>query len=116
MSSEAPAVGELLPRAAEAYTVPEKFAWILSEDGHGHEWARVLHIGADDTQRFWSAIAQAVLDAPTIYKVDDRTPFGLVCGVETTLAIGERTAKARTFWHYKHARDAPRLVTAYPRL
>jgi hypothetical protein len=101
MSSEAPAVGELLPRAAEAYTVPEKFAWILSED---------------DTQRFWSAIAQAVLDAPTIYKVDDRTPFGLVCGVETTLAIGERTAKARTFWHYKHARDAPRLVTAYPRL
>jgi hypothetical protein len=116
MSSDAPwppQVGELLPRAAEAYAVPEKLAWILSEEGHGQELARVLHVGPDDAQRFWDAIAHAVLDTP-IYKVTDKAPDGVVCGVETSLAIGERTAKARTFWHYEHARDVPRLVTAYP--
>jgi hypothetical protein len=109
-----PSIGEPLPRAAEAYTVPEKLAWILAEHGHGQEWVRVLHINEDDAGRFWSAIVLAVLDAP-IYKVINREPYGTVCGVKITLAIGERTAKARTFWHYKHVRDAPRLVTAYPR-
>jgi hypothetical protein len=74
----------------------------------------VLRIGADDTLRFWRAIADAVLDMP-IYKVTDREPFGVACGVETILTVGKRTAKARTFWHYMHTRDAPRLVTAYPR-
>jgi len=110
-----PRVGEPLPRAAEAYTVPEKLAWILSDDGHGREWARVLHIGPDDTQRFWNAIAQAVLDAP-ICKVNDRGPHGVGCAVETTVTIGRRSAGVRIAWHYRHAGDAPRLVTAYPRL
>jgi hypothetical protein len=110
-----PIVGEPLPRAAEAYAAPKKLAWILSEDGHGREWGRVLRIGEDDTQRFWSAIADAVLDAP-IHRVTDKAPYGLVCGVETTFAIGKRMAKARTSWHYKHVHDAPRLVTAYPEL
>jgi hypothetical protein len=108
-------VGEVLPRAAEAYAAPEKLAWVLSEAGHGREWARVLHIGADDAERFWSAIAHAVLDAP-VHRVTDKAPDGVVCGVETTLTVGKRTAKARTSWHYEHASDAPRLVTAYPRI
>jgi hypothetical protein len=108
-------IGEPLPRAAEAYTGRKKLAWILSGDGHGPEWARVLRIGEDDTQRFWRAIADAVLDAP-IHRIADKAPYGMVCGVDATLAIGKRTAQARTSWHYKHARDAPRLVTAYPRL
>ncbi|HEY2283876.1 MAG TPA: hypothetical protein VGH60_10045 [Solirubrobacteraceae bacterium] len=112
--ASAPIIGEPLPRAAEAYTVPEKLAWILAE-GHGREWARVLRVDEDDAWRFWSAITLAVLDAP-IYKVTDRKPYGMVCGVKTILAVGKRTANARTFWHYKHAHDAPRLVTAYPTL
>jgi hypothetical protein len=110
-----PRVGEPLPRASEAYTVPEKLAWLLSDDGHGPEWARVLHIGSEDTQRFWNAIAQAVIGVP-IFTIRDRAPEGIVCGAEIELAIGKRSAKTRTFWHYKHAGDAPRLVTAYPRL
>jgi hypothetical protein len=110
-----PIIGEPLPRAAEAYTAPEKLAWILSEDGHGQEWARVLSIGEGDTHRFWSAIANAVLDAP-IHRVTDKAPFGVVCGVDTTLAMGKRIARGRTSWHYKHVHDAPRLVTAYPTL
>ncbi len=110
-----PRAGELLPRAAEAYTVPEKLAWILSDEGHGREWARVLHIGENDAQRFWAAIARAILDAP-IHRATDKAPDGVVCGVATSIAVGERTAKARTSWHYEHSRDVPRLVTAYPRL
>lgn len=109
-----PPVGQPLPRAAEAYAAPEKLAWILSEDGHGREWAHVLHVGENDISRFWNAIAQAVIDMPII-RVTDREPFGVACGVETFLTVGKRTAKARTSWHYMHARDAPRLVTAYPR-
>ncbi len=109
-----PQAGELLPRAAEAYTAPEKLAWILSEDGHGREWARVLCIGKHDAQHFWSAIADAVLEAP-ICKVNDRGPHGTGCAIETTLTIGRRRAGVRIAWHYRHAQDAPRLVTAYPR-
>jgi hypothetical protein len=108
-----PKAGELLPRAAEAYTVPEKLAWIFSDEGHGQEWAHVLHIGESDAQRFWDAIARVILDAP-IHRVNDREPHGIVCGVETSIAVGKRTAKAQTVWHYKYARDAPRLVTVYP--
>jgi len=113
--SDSPTVGELLPRGAEAYTVPEKLAWILSEEGHGREWARVLHIGPGDAQRFWEEVTQAVLDMP-IVRVTDREPFGVAYGVEIFLTVGKRTTKARTSWHYMHAHDAPRLVTAYPRL
>ena len=110
-----PRVSEPLLRAPDAYAAPEKLAWILSEEGHGREWARVLCIGEHDTQRFWGAILQAVPDAP-IYKVNDRGPHGIGCAIQTALTFGARTAKARIAWHYKHAGDAPRLVTAYPRL
>lgn len=94
--------------------MPEKLAWILGERGHGREWARVMQIDESDAQRFWDAIAHAVLDVP-IHRVTDKAPDGVVCGVETTLTIDRRTTKARTSWHYEHARDVPRLVTAYPR-
>lgn len=108
-----PRVGEPLPRAQNAYAAPEKLAWILSEEGHGPEWARVLHIGPNDTLRFWNAIAQAAIGA-RIFKVTESE--GTVCGIEAVLIVGERTANARAFWHYEHALGAPRLVTAYPRL
>ncbi len=109
-----PLIGEPLPRAAEVYAEPEKLEWLLSDDGHGQEWARVLHIGPDDTSRFWEALRQAVIGTP-IARVTDREPFGVACGVETFLTIGERTTKARISWHYMQAHDDPRLVTAYPR-
>ncbi len=91
----------------------EKLAWILSENGHGSEWARVLHIGQTDSARLWQAIVQALPGNP-IHRVAER--HGTVCGVEMTIRIGVRTANARTSWHYRHAQDHPRLVTAYPKL
>lgn len=109
-----PRVGEPLPRATYAYAVPVKLAWILSEEGHGREWARVLHIGPDDTPRFWSAIARAVLHGDPIFRVTER--YGVTCGINIELQIGVRKANTTTSWHYKHAHDAPRLVTAYPRI
>jgi hypothetical protein len=117
MSTAAPApiIGEPLPRAAEAYAEPEKLAWILAEHGHGQEWERVFRIRGADAQRLWDAIARAVLVAP-IYRIIERTPNGVVCGVETELAISVRVAKVRTSWHYESVGDAPRLVTAYPSL
>jgi hypothetical protein len=56
-----------------------------------------------------------MLDAQ-VHKVVDRGQDGIVCGVESQLTIGSRTAWVRTSWHYEHAAAAPRLVTAYPRL
>lgn len=108
-----PQVGKPLPLAGEAYAEPEKLAWILSEEGHGREWARVLRIDENDAQRFWEAIKRAVIEA-RIFKVTEE--FGIVCGVEVSLTIGRRAANARIFWHYERAGDAPRLVTTYPRL
>ncbi len=109
-----PRIGEPLPGAADAYAAPEKLAWILSEEGHGREWARVLHIGEDGAQRFWSAIAHAVLDAP-ISAIRDVSPYGANYEVPVTLALESRTATTLTVWHYG-ADEAPRLVTAYPKL
>ncbi len=117
MTSEAPwppPVGGLLPRAGEAYTVPEKLAWILGEDGHGREWARVFRIDASDANRLWEAIAHAVLSAP-ITAVRDVRPHGISCEVRIPLTLNMRSANILTAWHYAHPRDAPRLVTAHPK-
>lgn len=108
-----PCVGELLPRTNEAYTEPRKLAWVLGEEGHGPEWARVLRIGPQDTEVFWRAIGEAVRNAP-ISGVRDLRANGVNCEVETNLTIRKRRTPAVTVWHYIEARGAPRLVTAYP--
>ena len=108
-----PTVGETLPRVDDAYMTPEKLRWILAEHGHGQEWTHVFHIGDEDAERLWSAIADTVRDAP-IFRVIDRHEFGIVCGVMIELTLNERTAIVTTSWHYATAGDAPRLVTAYP--
>jgi hypothetical protein len=111
-----PTIAEPLPRAIDAYTEPEKWqGWILAEQGHGPEWARVFHADPTDAEKVWIAIAEAMLNAP-VHKIVDRGPDGVVCGVDVELTIGSRSARVRTSWHYERAGAAPRLVTAYPRL
>ena len=108
-----PAVGELLPRAAEAYSAPEKWdQWILAGRGHGWEWARVFRVGPADVEEIWRAITEAVLDAPisSVHRADT----GVSCAVYAVLEIGARTAPVRSVWHYANAEAAPRLVTAFP--
>jgi hypothetical protein len=112
-ASSAPSVGQPLPRADDAYAASEKLEWILAEHGHGPEWARVLCVAGDDSERLWSAIAQAVLDAP-VSSIRDLSPFGVGCEVRVVLTLNARTAPVLTAWHYRRAGDAPRLITAYP--
>lgn len=108
-----PCVGELLPRATQAYSEPEKWDWILAERGHGQEWTRVFHIERDDSQRLWDAIADAILDA-SISAIRDESPHGVSCQVRAVLTLTDRTARVLTVWHYSRMTDAPRLITAYP--
>jgi hypothetical protein len=70
-------------------------------------------VGATDAERIWSAIADAVLDAPISW-VRDGSPHGLNCQVRVMLTLDDRTARVMTIWHYASASHAPRLVTAYP--
>ena len=103
-----------MPRADDAYATDDKWrGWILAAAGHGEEWARVFHAGPQDSELIWAAIAAAVVHAP-VSVVRDRAPHGVVCGVDITLTIDDRTASVATVWHYPDAGAAPRLVTAYP--
>jgi hypothetical protein len=109
-----PEIGQPLPRAADAYATAEKWrGWILAERGHGPDWARVFDVGPASSERIWSALSEAIVDAP-VSGLRDRTPYGLVCGVELELTINDRTATVATAWHYADEDAAPRLVTAYP--
>lgn len=111
-----PVLGQPLPRAAEAHSTEDKWdGWILAVPGHGAEWARVFAVTTGDRELIWSAITQALTDAP-ISTIRDRTPYGVVAGVELTLKIRGRTARIMTSWHYVDEDAVPRLATAYPTL
>jgi hypothetical protein len=109
-----PQVGDLLPQAADAWCVQEKWlAWILAEDGHGSEWAKVLQVEPDEWELAWQALKGAVLEA-AIRTVRSLDAGGVTCSVRVELTIGERTAPVVSAWHYSEPGEAPRLVTAYP--
>jgi len=109
-----PKVGELLPRAAEAWFEQVKFDdWMLATRGHGAEWERVFGVGVGDHAQVWKAIAAAAPGA-TITEVRDRSPFGIACGIESDVTIGDRTGTVTISWHYESEGAAPRLATAYP--
>lgn len=109
-----PQVGDPLPRAADAWCVQEKWlAWILAEDGHGPEWAKVLQVEPDEWELAWQALKGAVLEA-AIRTVRSLDGGGVTCSVRVELTIGERTAPVVSAWHYPEPGAAPRLVTAYP--
>lgn len=109
-----PQVGEALPRAADAWCAQEKWlAWILADDGHGPEWAKVLQVEADEWELAWKALKEAVREV-SIETVRSLDAGGVSCGVTAELTIGERTAPVVSAWHYPEPGAAPRLVTAYP--
>lgn len=108
-----PQIGDPLPRAAECWHDRTKLdRWVLGR-GHGAEWKRVFRVDEDDRDLVWSAIKHAVQEA-AVEEVRDRSDFGVVCGVEAVLLIGDRSAAVKTSWHYAGPDAAPRLVTAYP--
>jgi hypothetical protein len=110
-----PVIAQPLPRAGDAYTTLDKWhGWILAKSGHAEEWQDVFRVGRPDIGRVWAAIAVAVQDG-LVSSVRDRSPHGVVCGVDVVLTINDRTSQVATAWHYADAEAAPRLVTAYPR-
>jgi hypothetical protein len=109
-----PQVGEALPRAADAWCVQEKWlAWILADNGHGPEWARMLQVETDEWELAWKALKETVREAE-IQTVRLLDAGGISCGVTVELSIGERTTLVVSAWHYAEPGAAPRLVTAYP--
>jgi hypothetical protein len=109
-----PQIGEALPRAADAWCVEEKWlAWILADDGHGLEWAKVLQVDAVKWELAWQALKGAVREA-AIKTVRLPDAGGVTCGVRVELTISKRTAPVVSAWHYAEPGAAPRLVTAYP--
>jgi hypothetical protein len=111
-----PQIGEPLPRAKECWYEPAKLTrWILGEEGHGAEWERVLHVGIEDAEEIWEAIATLAATA-TVTGLRDLGRFGLSCEVDAQLTIGERSATFRTIWHYAAPDAATVPVSAFPGL
>lgn len=108
-----PRVDEPLPRAIDAYAEDKKLAWILSDEGHGREWARVLRSEPGDIVWFWNEIRKAVVDS-AVSSVRDIHPYGINCEVRVEIALRDRVTQASTVWHYLRPTDVPRLATAYP--
>src|ERR1700722_7238715 len=108
-----PKIGELLPRAAEAHTTPEKLGGMLAAHGHGPEWARVFRVQSADATDVWSAIAQAIIGV-SISSIRDAGLYGVSCEVLIKITLQTRTAPVLTAWHYSQLGQTPRLVTASP--
>jgi hypothetical protein len=87
--------------------------WILSEDGHGPEWKRILHVTVEEIDLVWHSISQGVLTAPITAVRRKHTKVS--CEVFLELRMNQRIAFVVTAWHYADAGAAPRLVTAYPK-
>jgi hypothetical protein len=75
-----PTIGEVLPRAEDAYSKPEKWSeWILAHEHHGPDWSALF--GAVDFESIWPALADAILIAPAL-DVRDVGDGGVSCRVE----------------------------------
>ncbi len=123
MSSGAPAVGELLPRAAEAFGVHVKLATyaldptneVASSKVRGFE--QILAITLDDIHYLEGAIYTGAVLVP-VSEVRDNTPWGIKCTVIVPVrGRGEKSGRlvdVTTAWEIRSSEDPPRLVTAYP--
>jgi hypothetical protein len=117
-----PLIGKPLPFADEAFGIAEKLAAYclnLNHEVGGHKarrFQRLLGIGASDVVYLADVLQRDVLNAP-ITDIRDNTPFGLLCEVRIPVAgLGDRRSSVFnvvTSWELRHAKDAPRLVTAY---
>src|ERR1051325_11847621 len=47
--------------SGRCWCVREKWVdWILADDGHGPEWAKVLHVEADEWELAWMTLKEAM--------------------------------------------------------
>jgi hypothetical protein len=118
-----PAVGELLPRGAEAFGVRRKLATYsldLTHDDGGPKargFELVLGITIDAVDYLEAQILARVLDTP-VSDIRNSPPYGVKYVVDMQVpgigAKADRVATVRTAWIISAPGDPPRLVTAYP--
>jgi uncharacterized protein len=116
-----PQIGELLPRAQDAYGVHEKLAGYSLSLEHavgGHKaglFEAVLDITTADVDYLLESLIAGIADTP-IRAVRGNAPHGHLCevriGVRGLRARSDRTAIVVTAWEIAWDGDAPRLVTA----
>lgn len=125
MSSDArrpPAVGELLPRAREAFNVRYKlgtYSLDIKHDAGGPKaqgFALILGITLANIDYLAAQIMDGILRTP-IGAVEDRPPHGTNCIVDLHIrglnAHSHRIVNVRTAWLVADADTPPRLVSAY---
>lgn len=123
-TAAAPAVGELLPRAAEAFGVRYKLATYSLDISHkdGGPKARgfelVLGITIEAIDYLEAQILARILDTP-VGEVHDNPPYGVNYVVDIQVrgigAKADRVINVRTVWIFEDPGAPPRLVTAIPK-
>lgn len=115
-----PEIGELLPRAEDAYGVHDKLAGYSLKPGHGkakaEAFARVLAVTADDLDHIAQALLDGIRTTP-MSGVRHAGPYGFHCEVIVPVRglrdRADRTANVLTAWEIRRDGDPPRLITAY---
>jgi hypothetical protein len=119
-----PAVGELIPRAGEAFGVRVKLETYSLDVNHkkggpkARGFERILGITLEDINYLEGAIYTGVLVVP-VSEVRDNAPWGIKCVVLIPVrGRGEKSGRlvdVITSWEIRDTGAAPRLVTAFPR-
>jgi hypothetical protein len=117
-----PKIGELLPRADDAYNVHEKLRDYSLNARHkdGGEKAagfrQILGITAENLDYLATVLLDGAVTLP-VSVVRENQPFGLNCNIVIPVrGVGEyadRVAPVLTSWELRYEGDRPRLVTAY---
>jgi hypothetical protein len=117
-----PQVGELLPRAQEAFGVRYKLATYSLAASHRSGGAKargfelILGITLDSVTYLEAEILSGILIRP-ITAVRGIQPFGITCVVDCPIrgigAFEDRVVPVRTAWIFSDPASAPRLTSAY---
>lgn len=117
-----PSVGEILPRAGEAFGVRYKLTTYSLDVTHEHGgpkargFERILGITIEDIDYLQAQITARVLDTP-ILEIRDNPPYGVKYTIAMPIggigAKAHRVANVRTVWMFDDPAAPPRLVTAY---
>ncbi|HUA49190.1 MAG TPA: hypothetical protein VMA77_28400 [Solirubrobacteraceae bacterium] len=115
-----PKIGELLPRAEDAYGVRDKLLNYSLKAGHprgkAEAFARALAVTADDLDYAAEALLGGVRTTP-VSGVRHAGVHGFHCEVLVEVRgvrdRADRVANVLTAWQIRWDGDRPRLITAY---
>jgi hypothetical protein len=119
-----PVVGDLLPRAAEAFGLRYKLATYSLDLTHesGGPKARgfelILGITIEAIEYLEAQIMARVLDTQ-ISEIRDNAPYGVKCTIDMPIsgigAKSDRVVNVRTVWAFDRPDAPPRLANVYPK-